>query len=105
MYRFFYNLLDKCICTLYNENIGYSCTERKEAERMYLSTNVQELKQRREAAGLSMKGLSKRAGLPDNAVLRIESGQTRRINHLRAREIAKALHCKVEDIFNDTKGA
>ncbi|MEA4941894.1 MAG: helix-turn-helix transcriptional regulator [Oscillibacter sp.] len=72
---------------------------------MYLTTNIQELKKRREAEGLSMKALSKRAGLPDNAVLRIESGTTKRINHLRAREIAKALKCRVNDIFNDEKGA
>lgn len=72
---------------------------------MFLSTNIRELKQRREAAGLSMKALSARAGLPCNAVLRIESGQTKRINHLRAREIAKALHCEVKDIFSETKGA
>ncbi len=72
---------------------------------MFLVTDVQELKRRREAAGLSMKALSKNAGLPGNAVLRIERGETKRINHLRAREIARALDCKVEDIFTDTKGA
>ena len=66
---------------------------------MYLVTDVQELKRRRKAKGLSMKGLSERAGLPGNAVLRIESGSTKRINHLRAREIAKALNCEVSDIF------
>lgn len=72
---------------------------------MYLSTNISELKRRRKVAGLSMKALSKNAGLPDNAVLRIESGKTKRINHLRAREIARALNCNVEDIFTETKGA
>lgn len=70
---------------------------------MYLSTNILELKRRRQVAGLSMKALSKNAGLPDNAVLRIESGKTKRINHLRAREIAKALGCKVTDIFEEPK--
>jgi transcriptional regulator with XRE-family HTH domain len=67
--------------------------------RVYLVTDVQELKRRRKAKGLSMKGLSECAGLPGNAVLRIESGSTKRINHLRAREIAKALNCEVSDIF------
>ncbi len=72
---------------------------------MFLVTDVQELRQRREAAGLSMKALSKNVGLPGNAVLRIKRGETKRINHLRAREIARALDCEVEEIFTDTKGA
>ena len=66
---------------------------------MYLITDVWELKKRRKAKGLSMKALSERAGLPANAILRIESGKTKRINHLRAREIAKVLNCEVDDIF------
>lgn len=65
---------------------------------MYITPDIDALKARREAQGFSMKALSRRAGLPDNAVLRIENGTSQRINHLRMREIAKALQCKVEDI-------
>ncbi|WP_050697357.1 helix-turn-helix transcriptional regulator [Anaeromassilibacillus senegalensis] len=74
---------------------------------MYLLADAQRLKDYRMAAGLSMKGLSKLAGLPDNAVLRIENGKTKRVNHLRAKEIAKVLRCKVDDIFiiDKPKGA
>lgn len=72
---------------------------------MFLIPDQKELKERRKAAGFSMKKLSQQAGLPDNAVLRIETGKTKRVNHLRAREIAKALSCEVEDIFTTSKGA
>lgn len=40
-----------------------------------------------------------------NAIGRIERGESEQTHPLRAREIAKALHCKVEDIFIETKGA
>lgn len=49
--------------------------------------------------------LAKESGLPINAIYRLENGTTKLTNHLRAREIAKALHCKVEDIFIVKKGA
>lgn len=65
---------------------------------MFLYPDIQEIKLRREAAGLTKQALSRKAGLPDNAILRIENGTSERINHLRADAIAKALKCKVEDI-------
>lgn len=55
--------------------------------------------------GWSQHRLSMQAGLSGCAVSRIESGKTVHIHILRAREIAKALHCEVEDIFTETKGA
>lgn len=65
---------------------------------MFLYPHIKEIKLRREAAGLTKQALSRKAGLPDNAILRIENGTSARINHLRANAIAKALECKVEDI-------
>ena len=55
--------------------------------------------------GLSQHQLSLQSDLGGCAISRIESGRTKRINHLRAREIARALDCRVEDIFIDAKGA
>lgn len=34
----------------------------------------------------------------------LEDGSTKMTSHLRAREIAKALHCKTEEIFTEAKG-
>lgn len=71
---------------------------------MFVTPNVSEIRKRREGFGWSQHQLSIQAGLSGCAICRIESEKTKRINHLRAREIARALNCKVEDIFNDTKG-
>lgn len=73
---------------------------------MFVIPNVIEIKKRRERFGWSQHQLSIQAGLSGCAICRIESQKTKKINDLRAREIAKALHCKVEDIFTETqKGA
>ena len=66
---------------------------------MFVIPKVEALRQRRIAQGLDMKGLSIKAGLPGNAILRIEKGECARTNHLRAQSIADALGCQVEDIF------
>lgn len=71
---------------------------------MYLVPKVSEIRTRRLDAGLSHHSLSKTAGLGGQAINRIESGETSSVHPLRAREIAKALHCKVEDIFIVKKG-
>lgn len=72
---------------------------------MYIAKQT-EIKRRRVEAGLNRKDLSLRAGLPSNAVSRIESGKGGSQTHpLRARAIAQALNCKVEDIFIKAKGA
>lgn len=65
---------------------------------MLLNPNIPEIKRRRELAGLSLHKLSLQAGLTDTALHYIESGKTKKINHLRAREIARVLGCNVEDI-------
>lgn len=71
---------------------------------MYIAKR-EEIERRRLASGLNKKELSLKAGLPANAIGRIERGESEQTHPLRAREIAKALHCKVEDIFTETKGA
>ena len=65
----------------------------------------EEIKRRRLASGLTKKELSLKAGLPANAIGRIEKGENEQTHPLRARVIAEALHCGVEDIFTETKGA
>lgn len=63
-----------------------------------------EIQRRREDAGLSRQKLSLMAGLPKNAILRIEAGRAGYTYPIRARAISEALHCKTEDIFTETKG-
>lgn len=72
---------------------------------MFLKVNAGELQRKRESAQMTPYRLAKESGIPVNAIYRLEDGTTKMTNHLRAREIAKALRCKVEDIFIDPKGA
>ncbi len=72
---------------------------------MLLKVNAAELQRQREQAKMTPYRLAKEAGLPVNAIYRLEDGTTKMTNHLRAREIAKALQCGVEDIFTNVKGA
>ncbi len=65
---------------------------------------VDELKRRRLEAGLSREKLSVLAGLPSNSIFRIERGKVGYTYPIRARAIAKALHCKLTDIFDDVPG-
>lgn len=58
-----------------------------------------EIKQRRETIGLTKASLSKKAGLPANALSRIESSKSSFVHPIRARAIAEALECQVEDVF------
>ena len=66
---------------------------------------VNEIKRRRLESGYNCQELSLLAGLPKNAIYRIELDQSRYTYPIRARAIANALHCKVEDIFTITEGA
>lgn len=72
---------------------------------MLLKVNAAELQRQRENAQMTPYRLAVESGLPVNAIYRLEDGTTKMTNHLRAREIAKALQCKVEVIFSDAKGA
>lgn len=72
---------------------------------MLLKVNAAELQRQREHAQMTPYRLAKEAGLPVNAIYRLEDGTTKMTNHLRAREIARALQCEVEVIFSELKGA
>ena len=72
---------------------------------MYLTPKIDAIKSLRVAKGLSQHRLSRNAGLAGNAINRIERKESEHIHYLRAREIAKALDCQVEDIFVKPKGA
>lgn len=65
---------------------------------MLLLVNVTEIINRRKYLGLSQHQVALQAGLTGNALHCIESGKSKKINHLRAREIARVLGCNVEDI-------
>lgn len=71
---------------------------------MYLVPIIAEIRERRLAADLSQHSLSLKAGLGGQAINRIERCETISVHPLRARAIAEALHCKVEDIFTNLKG-
>lgn len=71
-----------------------------------LEAKKEEIKRRRRMMGISQKVLSLKAGLPYNAIYRIENGCFKTTHPLRAKEIASALGCKVEDVFTPVnKGA
>ena len=72
---------------------------------MLLKVKAEELQRKREQAQMTPYRLAKAAGLPVNAIYRLEDGTTQMTNPLRAREIAKALQCEVEAIFTQVKGA
>lgn len=69
-----------------------------------LIPKVDEIKRRRLEMGLNRQELSIKAGLPKNAFYRIERGEARYTYPIRARAMAKALHCKLTDIFDDVPG-
>ena len=71
---------------------------------MLLKVNAAALQRRREKQNMTPYRLAVEAGLPVNAIYRLEDGSTKMTSHLRAREIAKALHCKTEEIFTEAKG-
>lgn len=73
----------------------------KGGDNMFLKPNVAEIRRKRKNLGLSKHKLSLLAGLSGTAIFRIESGSTKKVHSLRAKEIAKALNCDVYDIFED----
>ena len=86
-------------CTLYERktfDIG--------GEQMLIA-KVDKIIELRKAHGLNQKRLSEKAGLPVNAVFRIETGAYTRTQDLRAKAIANALECKVEEIFTSEQEA
>lgn len=71
---------------------------------MYIAKR-DEICRRRVEIGMNQKQLSLKAGLPGNAIYRIEIGESAYTYPIRARAIAKALGCKVTEIFIEAKGA
>lgn len=66
---------------------------------MYLKPKIKKIVRLREKSGLSKHQLSLKAGLGNQALSRIERGETKKVHPLRAQEIAKVLDCNVVDIF------
>lgn len=66
---------------------------------MYLIPLTENIQKRRIEANLSQHGLSLKAGLGGQAINRIERKETMNIHPLRARAIADALGCPLEEIF------
>lgn len=66
---------------------------------MFVIPKVNEIKSRREKQGYSQHQLSLKAELSGCALCRIESGKTTRIHTLRAKAIAEALGCSLEEVF------
>ena len=64
-----------------------------------LKPNITEINNRRKKLSLSCYALSKKAGLPLNAIARIESGKYANTYPIRAKAIAEALNCKLSDVF------
>lgn len=64
---------------------------------MLLQVKAAELRHQRKKVNMTPYRLAVKAGLPTNAIYRLESGTTKTTNHLRAKEIARVLGCKVED--------
>lgn len=62
----------------------------------------EEIKKRREELGVTRTELSRKAGLPANALMRIERGNEKdgiTTHPIRARAVAEALGCSLEDVF------
>lgn len=68
---------------------------------MYLKPNIKKIRNLRINKGLSKHQLSLKAGLGNQALSRIERGETKKIHPLRAKAIAEVLDCAVEDIFKE----
>lgn len=66
---------------------------------MMLDVNVSNLIQKRKEKNLSQYRLSILAGLPGNAVFRMEQGN-HKVNNLRAELIAKTLNCDIKELFH-----
>lgn len=72
--------------------------QRKVGDIVYIPL-INKIKKEREKQKLNPAKLSKKAGLPSNAIGRIERGDSKQTHPIRAKAIAKALSCNVNDIF------
>ncbi len=73
---------------------------------MQYMPKIENIRQLRQNKGLSMQGLSLKAGMGVSAIYRMENEVCARTHALSATAIAAALGCEVEDIFTPiNKGA
>ncbi|MDO4773367.1 MAG: BRO family protein [Bacillota bacterium] len=70
---------------------------------MYIP-KVSKIREKRIGLGLNPTQLSVRAGLPKNAIGRIEKNTHSYTHPLRAKAIADALSCKVDELFEEVNG-
>lgn len=68
-----------------------------------LSPIRSEIRKRRNSMNISQRSLGKKAILPNNAISRIENGNSSYTYPIRAKAIANALGCNVSDIFQEVK--
>lgn len=61
----------------------------------------EEIQNRRKVLKLSQRQLCAKAGLPNNAVSRFEDNIKRYTFPIRAKAIAEALECDIQDIFDE----
>ena len=66
-----------------------------------LVAKKEEIKKKRLSLNLSQRQLSIKAGLPDNAICRIENENFNSIYPIRAKAIAEALNCSIQEIFEE----
>lgn len=66
-----------------------------------LVAKKEEIKKKRISLHLSQRQLSIKAGLPDNAICRIENESFNSIYPIRAKAIAEALNCPIYEIFEE----
>jgi DNA-binding XRE family transcriptional regulator len=73
-----------------------------EAKEMYLKPKSEAIASKRTELKLSRYALSKKAGLGKYAIARMEEG-SHSVHPLRAKAVADALGCSINDLFESTK--
>lgn len=70
---------------------------------MFLKPKISNIRKRQSELKYSNSEISKKAGLPKNAIGRLIREENKKTSHFRAKAIAKALDCNVKDLFEDAK--
>ena len=68
-----------------------------------LVAKKQEIEKKRKEKGYSQRKLSSVAGLPINAICRLEKNDYSFTHPIRAKAIARALGCKITEIFEENE--
>lgn len=85
---------------MYNKYCKYVRKYNKKGGMDLYKVKVEKLIELRSEAGLNRAQLSEKAGLPRNAISRIERGIYKSTHPIRAKAIAVALGCDINDIFD-----